>query len=181
MVGSYEKFKHTSLPEKKYFYSSLRDGKRDTSDGHISDEQYQHLQNVWDIFNFNTFEDFHNHCLKNDVLLLVNTFEKFTFTCLKYYVLDPCHYLVHLVLSWDALLKTTGVTLEKINDPDKYMFFQQGKRRGVSYINKRYSEASKNNHILYLGMNSLYGHAMSQYLPYADFKWVKIKSNKNQC
>ena len=79
-VDSYEKFKHPSLPDKKYFYSSLRDGKRDRSDGHISDEQYQRLQNVWDIFNFNTFEDFHNHYLKKDVLSLVDTSEKFTFT-----------------------------------------------------------------------------------------------------
>ena len=71
------------------------------------------------------------------------------------------------------MLKMTGVTLEKINDPDKYMFFEQGMRGGVSYINKRYSEASKNKHILYLDMNNLYGHAMSQYLPYANFKWVK--------
>ena len=66
-VDLYEKFKHLPLPEKKYFYSSLKDGKRDRSDGHISDEQYQHLQNVqnvWDIFNFNTFEDFHDHYLK---------------------------------------------------------------------------------------------------------------------
>ena len=31
-VDSYEKFKHPSLHEKKYFYSSLRDGKRD---GHM--------------------------------------------------------------------------------------------------------------------------------------------------
>ena len=46
-------------------------------------------------------------------------------------------------------------------------------RGGVSCINKRYSEASKNKHILYLDMNNLYGHAMSQYLPYANFKWVK--------
>ena len=69
-VDSYEKFKHPSLPEKKYFYSSLRDGKRDRSNGHISDEQYQHLQNVWDTFNFNTFEDFHDHYLKKDILLL---------------------------------------------------------------------------------------------------------------
>ena len=53
------------------------------------------------------------------------------------------------------------------------MFFEQGMRGGVSYINKRYSEASKNKHILYLDMNNLYGHAMSQYLPYANFKWVK--------
>ena len=46
------------------------------------------------------------------------------------------------------MLKMAGVTLEKINDPDKYMFFEQGKRGGVSYINKRYSEASTNKHIL---------------------------------
>ena len=45
-VDSYEKFKNLFLPEKKYFYSSLRDGKRNRSDGHISDEQYLHLQNV---------------------------------------------------------------------------------------------------------------------------------------
>ena len=60
-VDSYEKFKYPSLPEKKYFYSSLKDGKRDKSDGYISDEQYQLVQNVWKTFNFNTFEDFHNH------------------------------------------------------------------------------------------------------------------------
>ena len=46
-------------------------------------------------------------------------------------------------------------------------------RGGVSYINKRYIEASKNKHILYLDMNNLYRQAMSQYLPYANFKWVK--------
>ena len=69
-LDSYEKFKHPPLPKKKYFYSSLRDGKRDRSDGHISHEQYQHLQNIWDIFNFNTFEDCHNHYLKKDVLLI---------------------------------------------------------------------------------------------------------------
>ena len=42
------------------------------------------------------------------------------------------------------MLKMTGVTLEKINDPDKYMFFEQGIRGGVSYIRK-YGEASKRN------------------------------------
>ena len=51
-VDSYEKFKCPSLPKKKYFYSSLIDGKQDRNDGHISDEQYLHLQNVRRIFNF---------------------------------------------------------------------------------------------------------------------------------
>ena len=58
------------------------------------------------------------------------------------------------------MLKMTGVTLEKISDPDKYMFFEQGMRGGVSYINERYSEASKNVKILYLDMNNLYGCAI---------------------
>ena len=71
------------------------------------------------------------------------------------------------------MLKMTGVTLEKISDPDKYMFFEQGMRGGVSYINKRYSEASKNVNILYLDMNNLYGCAMSQDLPINNFEWVK--------
>ena len=33
------------------------------------------------------------------------------------------------------------VELEKISDPDKYMFFEHGMRGGVIYINKRYIKA----------------------------------------
>ena len=75
-VDSYEKFKHPLLHEKKYFSLSLRDCKTDRRDRHISNEQCQYLQNGWDIFNFNTFENFHDHYLKKDVLLLANIFEK---------------------------------------------------------------------------------------------------------
>ena len=46
LVHLYEKFNYQSLSEKECFYSSLRDGKRDKSIGHISDEQYKHLKNV---------------------------------------------------------------------------------------------------------------------------------------
>ena len=65
----------------------------------MSDEQYQHIQNVWNTFKLNTFEDFHDHYLK-DVLLLADVFEKFIFTCLKCYDLDPCHYFSASGLSW---------------------------------------------------------------------------------
>ena len=119
---------------------------------------------VWDIFNFNTFEEFRDRYLKKDVLLSGDIFEKFTFTCLSYYDLDPCHCFSAPGLSWDAMLKMTEVTLGKINDPDEYMFFEQGKRGGVSYINERYSAASKNKHILFLDISNLYGHTMSRYI-----------------
>ena len=91
-VDSYEKFKHPSLPQKKYFYSSINDGKRNKGNGHISNKQYLHLQNVWKIFDFNTFKAFHDHYLKKDVLLLADIFKKYISTNLKYYGLDPCHY-----------------------------------------------------------------------------------------
>ena len=71
------------------------------------------------------------------------------------------------------MLKMTKVEVKKISDPDKYMFYEQGMRGGVSYINKKDSEASKNVNILYLDMSNLYGCAMRQYLPISDFKWVK--------
>ena len=122
--------------------------------------------------------------MKKDVLSLADVFEKFISTCFKYYGLDQCHYFSVHGLSWDAIIKMTKIELEKISDTDKYMFFEQGMRGGVSYISKRHSKANneycqdydKENpkkHILYLDMNNLYGHAMIQYLPYADFKWVK--------
>ena len=172
-VDSHENFKYPSLPEKKYFYSLLKDGKRDRSEDNISDEQHLQLKNVWKMFNFKTLEDFHNHYLNKYVLLLADVFAKFIFACLKYYNLGLFHYFSAPGLSWDAMLKMTEVALEKISDPDKYMFFEQGMRGGVSYINKRYSETSKNKHILYLDMNNLYGCAMRQYLPISNFKWIK--------
>ena len=65
------------------------------------------------------------------------------------------------------MLKMTKIELEKINDADKYMHFEQGMRGGVSYINKRYSKANNKycpdydkeeteKYIIDLDMNNLY-------------------------
>ena len=128
--------------------------------------------------------DYHDHYLKKDVLLLADAFEKFTDTCLKYYELDPCHYFSAPGLSWDAMLKMTGVKLEKISDIDQYLFFEKGTRGAISYIAKRYAKANnkyindydsnkQSTFITYLDKNNLYGWAMSEYLPYGEFEWLK--------
>ena len=142
-------------------------------------------EKIWDEFDIKDMGDYHDHYLKKDVLLLADVFEKFTETCLKFYGLDPCHYFSSPGLSWDAMLKMTGVKLEKISDNDKYLFFEKGLRRGLSYIAKRYAKANNkymNDYdpkkpsklITYLDMNNLHGWAMSEYLPYGEFKWLKI-------
>ena len=106
---------------------------------------------------------------------------------LKYYGLDPCHCFSAPGLSWDAMLKMTKIELEKISNADIHIFIQRGMKGQISYINKRYSKAineycpdyDKNKpkvYINYLDMNNLYGKAMSKYLPYGGFKWVKVNN-----
>ena len=58
--------------------------------------------------------DYHHNRLKKNVLLLVDVFEKFIDMCLNFYKLGSCHYFSSPGLSWDVMLKMTGVKLEKL-------------------------------------------------------------------
>ena len=95
-MNSFEKFNEEKLPARKYFYSSTKDGKigddGKISDGHISVKDYLTCEKTWDKFEMKNMGNYHDHYLKQNVLLLADAFEKFIGTCLKYYGLDPCHY-----------------------------------------------------------------------------------------
>ena len=69
--------------------------------------------------------NYHNHYLKKDFLLLADVFEKFIDTCLNFYGLYPCHYFSSPGLSWDPMLKMTGMRLEKIVDIDVYLSIEK--------------------------------------------------------
>ena len=79
---------------------------------------------------------------EKDILLSADVFEKFIATCLKFHGLDHCHYFSSPGLSRDAMLKMTGIKLEKISDIDNYVFTEEGLRGGISYIAKRYAKAN---------------------------------------
>ena len=109
-------------------------------------------------------------------MLSEDVFEKFIATCSQFYGLDPRHYFRSPALSWDAMLKMICVKLEKISDARLIL----GLSVGSSYIAKRL--AKTNNKYMndydpkkpsYLDMNNLYGCAMSEYLPYEGFEWLK--------
>ena len=145
-MNSFERFNEEKLPAKKYFYSSIKDGKigddGKISDGHISVKDYLTCEKIWDKFEMKNMGDYHDHYLKKDVLLLADVFEKFLDTCLKFYRLDL--YFSSPRLSWEAILKMTGIELEKISDIDKYLFIEKEMRGGISYIAKRYAKANNN-------------------------------------
>ena len=119
------------MSDKSTFFSSLKDKC-------ISKEECDRAINVWNVFEIKTLGEYHDLYLKTDVLLLADVFEKFIKTCSDYYGLDPCHYYSSPGLSWDAILKMTGVELELISDIDKHLFIEKGMRGGISYIAKRH-------------------------------------------
>ena len=125
-------------------------------------------------------------CSPSGVLLLAHVFQNFRKTCLENIELDPVHYFTTPGLSWDVVLKMTGIKLELINDIDQYQFIKKGMHGGTSYIAHRYGEANnkhmsnyeaeKNSkYLMYLHANNLYGWAMMQYLPYGGFRWLTEK------
>ena len=181
-VSSIDKLKETKLPSKEDFYSKLYDEE-------ISEEDFQHAINVWNTFNCQTLQDYHDLYLKSDVLLLADVFENIRKTCLKHYKLDPCHYYTAPGLAWDACLKETKQNLELLKDFDMLMMFERGIRGGISHISKRYAEANNkymkdfdetkpSTYIQYLDANNLYGWAMSQKLPTHGFKWIDVNKSK---
>ena len=146
-MNSFERFNEKKLPAKNCFYSSLKDGQicddGKISDGQINVNDYLTCKKTWNKFDMKTMGAYHDHYFKKkDVLLLADVYEKFINTCLKYYGLDPCHYYSAPGLSWDAMLKMTGIELEKISDIDKYLFIEKGLRGGISYIAERHSKAN---------------------------------------
>ena len=175
-MNSFEKFEDNRLPKKEDFFSIM-------NNEHITDEEYQHAQNVWNKFGLSSMGEYHDLYLKSDILLLTDVFENFRKACQQYYELDPAHYFTSPGLSWDAMLKMTNIELELISDVDMFQFIEKGMRGGISYIANRYGKANNkymknynpeevSKYIMYLDANNLYGWAMSQYLPTGGFEWL---------
>ena len=186
-MDSFEGFNGKKLPDKKCFYSSVKDGITGDNckklDGHISNEDYLRFKKIWNEFNMKNIGDYYDHYLKKDVLQLADVFQTFIDTRLKFYKVDPCHYFSCPGLTWHAMLKMTGVKLEKITDINMYLFIEKGLSIGISNIAKRYKcmknydPTKPSKYISYLDIKNLYGWEMSGYLPYSEFKWLKNVDN----
>ena len=69
-MDSWKKFEETSLPQKDPFYSRL-------NITGISDQGYEHAQQLWNTMEKKALGCHHDTYLKTDVLLLADVFETF--------------------------------------------------------------------------------------------------------
>lgn len=176
-LTSTSKLEDKVLPPPSVFYNDL-------TETPIEPEQYLHAQKVWSTFDCQNLGDYLKIYLLADLLLLTDVFETFRSNCLQDYQLDPVHYFSSAHLTMDAFLRFSGVTLDLFTDVNKYLFVRKAVRGGLSMVSKRFSEAvnkylcpsvpdviSSPKYLLYLDANNLYGWAMMQPLPFADFVW----------
>lgn len=172
----FNKFEEPSLPPKAAFFNELRNE-------NVSDEDYEHARNVWNVFNMRNMGEYSDLYLKTDVLILADIFEEFRKLSLERFGLEVCHYYTIAGFAWDAMLRMTGITLDLLTDIEMIDFINKGIRGGVVQLNIK--EAIANNKDLndfdpnspsifieYYDANNLYGLAMSQCLPYSSFEFV---------
>lgn len=173
-VDSIAKYEENTLPSRDCFYNSLKGV-------HISDDEYKHAQNVWNLFSIKSLSEYTDLYLKTDVLLLCDIFENFRNTCLRHYNLDPAYYVTASSLTWDAMLLYTGIQLELISDLEIYEFLEKGIRGGLAQCSLRnavannkylsdFDESQPSTYLIYLDCNNLYGYAMTKKIPISDFR-----------
>ncbi|CAI2187332.1 1360_t:CDS:2, partial [Funneliformis geosporum] len=98
-IDSHDRFKKTELPPIHEFHSVLG--------GKISQEDYNHNQNVWNEFGCKNLGEYNDLYLKIDVLSLADVWTIFRKTSIHHYGLDSNHYVSAPSLFWDAMLKMT--------------------------------------------------------------------------
>ena len=118
-MSGIEKFEETKLPPKEKFFLKL-------NDCGISDEDYEHVQEVWEKFKIKNMGEYHDLYLKSDVLLLADVFEEFRNVC-----------------------QHSKINLELLTDPDVLLMFGKGIRGGMSIISNRFGKANNK----YMGEN----------------------------
>ncbi|RWS22921.1 hypothetical protein B4U80_03200 [Leptotrombidium deliense] len=182
-IDTIDKYNDTNLPQEKEFYNDL-------TNEHIQKEEYEYAKKVWNYFKCKTLGDYSDLYLKFDVLLLADIFENFRDLCMETYELDPCWYFTTPGLAWEAMLKISDIKLKYIDNVEMLLFFEKGIRGGISQVSHSYAKANnkffddynekeKSSYILYLDANNLYGWALSQSLPYDDFKWIENEQDMN--
>ena len=96
-MDSRERFDETSLPDKKAFYSELY-----LED--ITDEDYTHVQRVFEELKLKNFGDFHDLYVQSNTLSLGDIFENFKNKCIEIYELSPAYFLSAPGLGGDYMI-----------------------------------------------------------------------------
>ena len=112
--------------------------------------------------------------MKSDVILLADVFEKFIKISVEEYGINPLYCVSLPGYTWQCGMKYTNINLQTLQDKDMILLLENNIRGGISSVmGNRYIKSGENKKILYIDANNLYGHSMSEPLPYDEIKFDK--------
>ena len=162
--------------KKEHFFSKLKNNCPDN-------EEIQRTMDIIERFNIKNGEELTEIYLKSDVLLLACVFEKFIKVSINEFKINPLYCVSLPGYTWQCGLKYTGMNLQTLQDKDMILLLENNIRGGISSVmGDRYIKSDKNKKILYIDANNLYGHSMSQPLPFDEIKFdntVKLEDILN--
>ena len=109
--------------------------------------------------------------LKSDVSLLACFFEKIVAVSIDEFDNNPLNCVGLPGYTWQCGLKYTDNKSETLQDRDM-IFLVENKIRGgiISILGNTYVASNDNKKVLYIDANNLYGHSLSQPLPFDEIK-----------
>ena len=99
-------------------------------------------------------------------------FEKIIKVSINEFDINPLYCVSLPGYTWQCGLKHTGINLQTLQDKDLILTLENNIPGGISSVmGDRYVKSDENKKILYIDANKLYGHSMSEPLPYDEIEF----------
>ena len=110
-------------------------------------------------------------------------FEKFIKVSINEFKINPSYCVSLPGYTWQCGLKYTGIKLQTLQDEDMILLLENNIRGGISSVmGDRYIKSDETGKVMYFDANNLYGHSMSEPLPYDEINFdndVKLEDILN--
>ena len=148
--------------KKEDFFSKLKNKYPD-------DDEIERTKEIIKQFDFKNGEELTKLYCKSDVILLADVMEKFVKVSFEKYGNNPLYCVSLPGYTYQCALKYTDIKLQTLQDKDLSLLIENNIRGGISSVmGDRYVQSDENNTVLYVDATNLYGHSMSQMLPYDE-------------
>ena len=154
------------------FFSKLKNDYPD-------DDEIERTKEIIKLFNIKNGEELTKLYCKSEVFLLADVFEKFVEVSTEKYKINPLYCVSLPGYIYQCALKYTDIKLQTLQDKDLILLIENNIRGGISSVmGNRYVKSDENKKIMYADATNLYGHSMSQMLPYDEIEMWHGDPNK---
>ena len=158
--------------EKEDFFNKLKNDYPDNG-------EIERTKEIIKLFNIKDGEELTKLYCKSDVILLADVFEKFVKVSTKEYGINLLYCVSLPGYTYQCAWKYTDIKLQTLQDKDLILLIEKNTRGGISSVmGDRYVKSDEIKKILYMDATNLYGHSMSQLLPFDEIEMWHGDPNK---